>query len=488
MGVPGYFAEARRACPAAVSLGGGKIPTFSTLYVDFNCLVHGAVADARGDDDVIEGAVRRLEALIGASAPTGDVYVCADGVPPEAKIANQRSRRFLARKRPGEDGVFDRNKITPGTAFASAMDAKLGIECARLARSRGTRVVYSGTDEAGEGEQKIMAILRRGRDEGVGCVYGLDADLVLLCACLAAQGLDVPWLCREEEDVLTFVDARMLATAMAGGGSARCLWNHVLCSFFCGNDFLPPMSCLSVRKNYGWLGRLRSICDEERLDLVRDGAICWRDVAVLIGRLSRSEDDDFAAADRDYWSAPRPQCASLSDEWDNYPLLKRGDGMRAIRPGDPDWRARYYSMLFGFRSDAGTGRVVGEYIRGIRWTFEYYKGSFSHQNSPEWCYRYEYGPTSLDVFNALASADGDPPCADLSGLDSPSVSPARLVRFVTPLSSVGVLPDPSEARRPAHLFPEDCEVATYLKRKIWECRAVMPRGTSRDVHVPGENR
>ena len=43
----------------------------------------------------------------------------------------------------------------------------------------GREYEYSGSDVPGEGEQKIMARLREG-DEAAACVYGLDADLVLL--------------------------------------------------------------------------------------------------------------------------------------------------------------------------------------------------------------------------------------------------------------------------------------------------------------------
>ena len=239
-------------------------------------------------------------------------------------------------------------------------------------------------------------------------MYGLDADLVLLCGCLAAQGRRVPWLCREEGDIadgLTFVDARRLAASMAGGDSPRALWNHVVCSFLCGNDFLPPLSCLNVRRETGWLMRLRTICDTSRLQLVReDGdALNWPAVGSLLSGLSRTEDADFARADADYWSAPRPHATEPGDAWDNYPLLNRREGLKAIRPGEPDWRARYYSMLFGLRNGGGVNRVVGEYLRGVRWTFDYYRGAFPPPaQPPAWYYRYAYGPTSLDLHNAVA--------------------------------------------------------------------------------------
>ena len=495
MGVPGYFAAARRICPAALVAPGRRavaaVPPFETLYVDFNCVVHNAVGDCggrAGDGDVLERTVRLLASIVADCSPSASVVVCADGVPPEAKMAQQRNRRFMACKR-GECGAFDRNKITPGTAFTAALDLRMKEECAAMAGRTGLAVEYSGTDQAGEGEQKIMRRLRETPGGGASCVYGLDADLVLLCGCLAAQGLNPPWLCREERyvrDGLTYVDAGRLAAGMAGGASPRALWNHVVCSFLCGNDFLPPASCLSVSRDNRWLPRLREACDSMRLALVADGGeeLDWGAVSALLARLADGEDEDFRRADREYWAAARPAVASASDAWDNYPILNRNDTHRSIRPGDAGWRARYYALLFGARSAGSVNRVVGEYIRGLRWAFDYYRGAFPPPaQAPAWFYPYEYGPTLLDLHGAVASSAGEPACADLSSLDRTAVPASRLIRFVTPRGSAAVLPDPEEPRKPDHLFPVDAAITTYLRRKLWDCKAVLPPGCSLDVEA-----
>jgi 5'-3' exonuclease len=498
MGVPGYFACARRICPSAVvgprARDPSVVPPFSRLFVDFNCLVHRAVdvsANAGEFDDasVLARAVLELEQVVDDCGPTAGVHVCADGVPPEAKMAQQRSRRFLACKRGQGADSFDRNKITPGTEFNAALDGRMRDECARLAMERGIAVSYSGTDCPGEGEQKIMAILRGAPDDGDACVYGLDADLVLLCACLCAQGRRGPWLCREEDASgggLTYVNAERIACGMAGGRTPRALWNHVVCSFLCGNDFLPPLSCLSVSRESAWLPRLRAMCDSGNLSLVTPcgESLSWPDMRRLLNAMSESEDEDFAKADALYWSAPRPVVFSPEEAWDNYPVLRRREGLRAIRPGEPDWRSRYYALLFGMRGAGGVNRVVGEYLRGVRWTFDYYRGAFPPPDQPPaWYYRHAYGPTSLDLHNWLALDKGEPDCADLSGLDRSPVDASLLLRFVTPESSSSILPDSMRDRRPAHLFPTDCPIACYLKRKIWECRAELPPGRSSDVVV-----
>jgi 5'-3' exonuclease len=481
MGVPGYFAYARRLCRSAVKAAGdGGIPAFAVLYVDFNCLVHNAVRPGADASEVVQGALRLLDRLADeVDAP--EVVVCADGVCPEAKMAQQRNRRFMAVKRAaatGGDGPFDRNVITPGTDFMRQLDKEVG----EALEGRTSRAFdYSGSDVPGEGEQKIVEDIRKRRTPGeTACVYGLDADLVLLCACLKAQGRACPWLCREEAPggPLTFVDAAALVQSASGGQE----WNHVVCSFLCGNDFLPPLSCLDVSRD---LGKMREACHRHGLKLVADGgaSVNWPDLASLLDILAGSEDAEFRRADAEYWAASPPPSSCPLELWDSYPVLNKDERCRSIRPGQPDWRTRYYLHLFGARSPSTIARVCAEYARGISWTFDYYRGAFpASAPAPAWSYGWEYGPTSADLAVFVAERD-PPPSADLSGLPRPAVSPGRLLAFVTPQGSNGVLPPALRARGPRHLFPDDAKIATYLRKKAWHCRAVLPRATSADLEL-----
>ncbi|AUF82138.1 XRN 5'-3' exonuclease N-terminus domain-containing protein [Tetraselmis virus 1] len=487
MGVPGYFSYARKICPHAVkSADDNDIPKFKVLYVDFNSLIHNSVP--RTDEDVsyqtvVENSVKLLiDVAAEVDAPL--VHVRTDGVPPLAKICQQRTRRFLAAKRnqflSNNSKRFDRNCITPGTEFMRYLDGMVPV---LLSRSEdGRKYTYSGSDEDGEGEQKIMKEIRSSSQSGDVCIYGLDADLILLCTCLKAQGFSPPWLCREHHETgrMNFVNSDMMSRHVSGGK----LWNHVICSFLCGNDFLPALSCLDVGKD---LATMRNICHRNGLSLVsEDGAsINWPHLATLLEIVSDNEDYDFKKADDEYWACNPKGELSREDEWDMYPVLNKNEAHRVIRPGLPDWRTRYYISIFGIRNASGINRITGEFIRGIQWTFNYYKGDYEPGiTPPAWYYPYSYGPTSFDLSNYVKDCDGVPPPAVLTALDTTPISENELIMYVTPRASEGILHmDTNTKRTPEWLFPVDGRITTYLHKKIWHCKADIPHSHPSEVSV-----
>ena len=133
--------------------------------------------------------------------------MAVDGVAPRAKMNQQRGRRFRSAKEAevnekkardrGEklpDEVrFDSNSITPGTPFMVRLQEQLKYFVANKVSSDGLwrqcRVILSGHETPGEGEHKIMDFIRyekslpRYDPNTRHCLYGLDADLMMLGLC-----------------------------------------------------------------------------------------------------------------------------------------------------------------------------------------------------------------------------------------------------------------------------------------------------------------
>jgi len=193
MGVPGFYRWAVRKVPN-LRLNTSNPPyEFDNLYLDFNGVVHGCLDDwsvQEHEDFLFQLIEAQLVLLISIVRPRVLLFVAIDGVAPRAKMNQQRSRRFRA-ARDKEDAAdtldgalntFDRNAITPGTPFMVRLGERLR-NWAKVNASRpelcGVTVVISCDREPGEGEHKIMDVIRR-HPEHTHCLMSNDADLVFL--------------------------------------------------------------------------------------------------------------------------------------------------------------------------------------------------------------------------------------------------------------------------------------------------------------------
>ncbi|XP_037077233.1 5'-3' exoribonuclease 1-like, partial [Pollicipes pollicipes] len=148
-----------------------------------------------------------IEVLFRMIRPKKVFFMAVDGVAPRAKMNQQRGRRFrsvreaqdrereaLARGEtlPSEKR-FDSNCITPGTGFMCRLNRQLQYFVAMKMSTdplwKGLRVILSGHDVPGEGEHKVMEFIRYEKslpeyDHNTRhCLYGLDADLIVLGLC-----------------------------------------------------------------------------------------------------------------------------------------------------------------------------------------------------------------------------------------------------------------------------------------------------------------
>ncbi|CAL8464765.1 g4300 [Coccomyxa elongata] len=155
-----------------------------------------------------------LNHLFDTARPCRLFMVAMDGVAPQAKMNQQRTRRFFSAYREelsaqleaevrremaavlGSKTVipelpsFDGNVITPGTPFIARLAAMLREFLATKLQSdpawADVAVVLSDSSEPGEGEHKIMRFIRHlrtqsGHDPNTRhVIYGQDADLILL--------------------------------------------------------------------------------------------------------------------------------------------------------------------------------------------------------------------------------------------------------------------------------------------------------------------
>lgn len=202
--------------------------TSNVLAIDFNCFIHRYLKP----ENPIGSIIIALHALLETQVRTSKVYVAFDGLVPMAKMVQQRYRRF--RNAPQEG--FDKHQISPGTPFMK--------ELAHTLRFMFPDFIVSDTLEPGEGEHKMFRWFRTLPPNQLICIYGLDADLVLIS--IAQSHLGTISILREKEEegfsVLS-VDALIRVLPLD-----KDIYVQMSIMNF-GNDFMPNLAMFSLRED-----------------------------------------------------------------------------------------------------------------------------------------------------------------------------------------------------------------------------------------------
>jgi 5'-3' exonuclease len=507
---------------------GGELDTskYRQLYIDFNSVIHGCareISEGGGpvidkvehESRIIKSCIDHVDHLIRMTKPSELVYIAIDGKPPRGKMHQQRQRRFMAASRTSE---WDTNAVTPGTAFMRNLTASLQDEASHRSRDL-PRWIVSGSDESGEGEQKILHHARS--HAGRGCramIYGLDADLILLSITFLQQQVgSVLHIVREQEmrGPLQIVDTaeilRHVTDEMkidANGPSAREF--TALCALL-GNDFVPALPGLRIRD--GGIDAIvkayRTVRGQGSGNLASEGPACLggynpSTLCAILEILSRNEGIAIADAERTHAEA-RIRALGKKNKNDEshatemFPLLEGYDGI-SVRAAEPGWRPRYYRKLFGW---GGTPRSVRslciEYIASLAWSASYMSHDGAHPGkciSEGWYYPHAYPPTALDMHMMLASISPQVLSREIEGMyaESDTVHTAG-ERYTESLGHHGswqllnVLPPQSMDLLDhkniqtvttdlelgcVHMFPTRFRLATYLKEKLHECVPMLP--------------
>lgn len=233
MGIPYYVASLLRANKHIErKLKDNEIIDVDVLGIDFNCFIHRYL----NSDNPIGSILVALNDLLSTTVRAKQVYVAFDGLVPYAKMIQQRYRRM---RNPEEGALFDKHQISPGTPFMKELSSALQYMF--------PNVIVSDTSESGEGEHKIFQWLQRmpKKDRKEICIYGLDADLVLIS--IAQSHLGNIQVIREtdEENHFSTISIQGLMEVLPIPPQ-RFVEMSVLCF---GNDFMPTIAMFSLRED-----------------------------------------------------------------------------------------------------------------------------------------------------------------------------------------------------------------------------------------------
>ncbi len=427
MGIPYYFATLIRQHKEIVSkVKGCQSP--DVFAIDFNCLIHTYMDDSNPIPSII-AALRYI--LTNVCKATKFVYVAMDGLVPYAKMVQQRYRRFRKQDKVPE---FDRHQISPETQFMK--------DLASAVRSAFPDIILSDTTEPGEGEHKLLNWLKtlpENKRRSI-CVYGLDADLILLC--LAQRELSMPYsftLLRENKGF----------NRDDQGFSTLSVWRladkidipvdqYLALSLLCfGNDFMPNIGMFSLRE--GGHERALSIYKEAGNPNLSTPIGIWQ---FLNG--AREKELSFYI---EKVKSRNKKCE------------------RTIISEDGKFYVERYitHVLDGAKQED----VVNAYSKTLSWTIEY----FFTNNVPDWEWFYPYADAPLvEMFYETGSIEKfKEKIKEVEFSKKLTYSTIHQLQFILPSSSIRK--NKKRVAFPDEFYNEEIETRMpWMKRYAWECK------------------
>lgn len=550
MGIPGFFSFLKKynniyndniddnfIRPHIVKRDECLADFYFHLFLDFNGAIYTAYYSKtiKTEEALIANVLGYLDLIVSIydKCKLKTLFIALDGVPPRAKIEQQRMRRFHSVKekrlnkemeeqwgdKDMKDVKFDKDKdnnidttmITPGTQFM--YNLRLAIEKHIQKYKHINTVIFSSADVPGEGEHKIMKYIKTidYKDYDNVVIYGLDGDLIMLSL---ASHINNIYLLREktffgsytfqvDEYEFMYLDIDALKMCLLDeftnyisnvnyDNIMRLIDDYVFLTFIIGNDFIPKIPHLSVYNN-GLDTLMKSYCrlyNHHREYLIDSEAmkINYRMVFCLFEDLSGSEEKMM----RVYHYRRKKKRINMRDintELDRRKQLLKFLPLQylnieeVINPHINGWQQRYYDICF--HTNCSNDDIVKQYLQSLVWTFHYY---FKDVISWDWFYSYHYGPLVQDIKEYLVVNKDVKKrvklCYDINKLKSGlklgrPIKQQELLLMVLPIESKKYMVNHFDAIFKKNdiiksYFPDKYRIAIPYHSMFWECHPILP--------------
>jgi 5'-3' exonuclease len=563
MGIPSYFLQIVKKYKNIIkntSLLTGCVDHF---YADCNGVVYDVIRSitfANKDIDAYETEVivavcHKIQSYIDTFQPKEKIIIAFDGVAPVAKLNQQRERRYkswltgelqkriekknaskkVSSAQSVETSTFwNTSSITPGTTFMKKLNSHVTAHF-----MSNPKVLVSTSDVSGEGEHKMFQHIRDLADEHKNkttIIYGLDADLIMLCL----NHLHVSeriFLYRETPEFIKSVDntldqaadyyidipelAQSIIKYMNGMHeqqdqvsakiefqSEKCrMFDYIFICFMLGNDFMPHFPALNIRT-----GGIDTLLDAYRKTIGSSPGeyiICFHEASAeykinwinykrFVEYLADREDElvrkEYKRRDRmqqlqgmhsSGYKSVGNNCNDVVSEWTDEELpssmdefnmcpIKFREKEKQINPFTDGWEQRYYSTLFHIKITASMCKnICLNYLEGMEWTFKYYSSGCIDWR---WSYKHHYPPLLKDLCQFIP---------DTKRHDFLQVVEPRPIRdvvqlcYVLPRPSLHLLPREVHENLSKHpnfssMYVTNHHMNWSFCKFFWECHSEMP--------------
>lgn len=395
------------------------------LFFDLNCLIHPVCASCTNESEMNIKIVEYIQNVVSFVGPTKKIYLFMDGVAPFAKILQQRQRRYksmylkkIKRQIDPKSEYFldswDTNMISPETTFMKNLSKYIQSKLI----DNNTKYMMMDTSSCGEGEHKIVDYILNNQVGNI-CIYGLDADLILLSWVLCiqkGQGIDIH-LVREIQHYgikkstkpFHYMNINKLIESFHNDFYSMCKTpfsidnissDFIFLTFFLGNDFLPNLFGISLHSNglnilLDKYIQCKYIIPNFHLTNYKNvhEPIHWNNLLFLFQKLYDDESKILEQFINSYLSY-HPKQPDFKNEFEK--KLYEFEYLKNIK-SDPilinteNWEQRYIKRYFYISnthpsvSKYDMFNIVDNYLCGLLWNFKYY-----FKLDPKLSYGYNY--------------------------------------------------------------------------------------------------
>jgi len=505
MGVPSFFAYLIKNHSSIIHKLSSSTIQIDNLYLDCNSLIYEAVykmdTSVTDANEIISHVIENIREYISLLKPTNNVIIAFDGVAPVAKLEQQRSRRFKSLyqntisksilKITSRD-PWNTTAITPGTLFMKTLDERVKNA---FATSTNINIIFTGSDQHGEGEHKIFKYIRENTLEHMNkntVIYGLDADLIMLSINHLHIASNI-YLFRETPHFIQSINtelepnehyimdiptlAKIITLDMNNGNALTTVQHHnriydyILLCFFLGNDFLPHFPAINIRT--GGVDKMiqayKATIGGTNENITDGKKIIWKNLRKVIQFLANNEHDFIKQEHkvRDRKEKHKLPDITPEDKLNNFNHLPTFDRSieKFINPYKDNWQVRYYNTLFDVDIDEERRRqICVNYLEGLEWTMKYYT-----TDCPDWrwSYHYHYPPLLCDLIKYMPFFDTE----FVSIKPDNHVTELVQLCYVLPRQSLQFLPEniyKAIIKEKLHWYDSECDFQWAYCKYFWE--------------------
>ena len=544
MGIPYYFSYLIQNHNKIINKL-NILDNIHNLFLDCNSLIYDSLDfknyenKSQFENYIIKNVIIKIEEIISIINPSEFVYIAFDGVPPFAKINQQKNRRYKSTYQNNlfkKEVKWDTCAITTGTAFMEKMNITITnhFNNKKIYNSKNEIITIhmSLSNVPGEGEHKLFHNIRESKNiyNKNNVIYGMDADLFMLSlnhlkytqniylfreTPLFINSLDKSLNPNEKyiininllaniiykeltNDILMEKDTpQWLKDAAFNINNSLNYYNndyynkiedYIFICFLLGNDFLPHFAAINIRLNgFTILLELYKKLFKKNEFLINNNNINWNNFKKYIKNIAEHEEIFI----KEIYNTREKQSKRFFPENTNEEIEYKFTCMpswernieKFINPYEEEWQHRYYYSLFNFDSrkndyNKKIEELCSNYLETLQWVYYYYSSPCKNWTT---YFKYHYPPLLSDLYSHIPYFNSEFVMEENTNILNDKI----LLCHVLPKTSLNLLPKKIYdylMKNYQSYYKDDCSITYAFCKYFYEGHVEFPKINNDDFN------